>query len=57
VVPVAAALLPGSETLVVEGLRHNRRLGRWYGSDAEAVGSWWPEEPRVGGLLVGGAGA
>ena len=57
VVPVAAALLPGSETLVLEGLRHNRRLGRWYGSDAEAVGRWWPEGPRVGDILVGDAGA
>lgn len=57
VVPVGAALLPGSETLVLEGLCHNRRLGRWYGSDAEAVGRWWPEELRVGGSLVGDAGA
>ena len=57
VVPVGAALLPGSETLVLEGMRHNRRLGRWYGSDADAVGRWWPEELRVGDLLVGGAGA
>jgi alpha-beta hydrolase superfamily lysophospholipase len=57
VVPVAAALLPGSETLVLEGLRHNRRLGRWYGSDAETVGRWWPEGPRVGDILVGDAGA
>ena len=57
VVPVGAALLPGAETLVLEGLRHNRRLGRWYGSDAEAVGRWWPEELRAEGLLVGDAGA
>jgi pimeloyl-ACP methyl ester carboxylesterase len=57
VVPVAAALLPGSETLVLEGMHHNRRLGRWYGSDAEAVGKWWPEGLRVGDFLVGGAGA
>ena len=57
VVPVGAALLPGSETLVLEGMHHNRRLGRWYGSDAEAVGRWWPEELRVGDLLVGDAGA
>ena len=57
VVPVGAALLPGSETLVLEGMRHNRRLGRWYGSDADAVGRWWPEELRVGDLLVGGTGA
>lgn len=53
VVPVGAALLPGSETLVLEGLHHNRRLGRWYGSDGETVGRWWPEESRVGGSLVG----
>jgi pimeloyl-ACP methyl ester carboxylesterase len=57
VVPVEAALLPGSETLVVNALYHNRRLGRWYGSDAEAVGRWWPEELRVSGFLVGDAGA
>lgn len=53
VVPAGAALLPGSETLVLEGLHHNRRLGRWYGSDEETVGRWWPEESRVGGSLVG----
>jgi pimeloyl-ACP methyl ester carboxylesterase len=53
VVPVGAALLPGSETLVLEGLHHNRRLGRWYGSDEETVRRWWPEESRVGGSLVG----
>ncbi len=57
VVPVGAALLPGSETLVLEGMHHNRRLGRWYGSDAEAVGRWWPEGLRMGDLLVGDAGA
>jgi hypothetical protein len=45
VVPVEAALLPGSESLVLEGLHHNRRLGRWYGSDGEAVARWWPTEP------------
>ena len=53
VVPVGAALLPGSATLVLEGLHHNRRLGRWYGSDEETVRRWWPEESRVGGSLVG----
>ncbi len=52
VVPVEAALLPGSESLVVDGVHHNRRLGRWYGSDAETVGRWWPQELRVGGSLV-----
>jgi len=45
VVPVEAALLPGSETLVLEGLHHNRRLGRWYGSDGETVARWWPKAP------------
>ena len=54
VVPVEAALLPGSESLVVDGVGHNRRLGRWYGSDGETVEQWWPEELRVGGSLVGG---
>jgi pimeloyl-ACP methyl ester carboxylesterase len=53
VVPVEAALLPGSESLIVDGVHHNRRLGRWYGSDRETVERWWPEELRVGGSLVG----
>jgi hypothetical protein len=52
VVPAEAALLPGSESLVVDGVHHNRRLGRWYGSDREMVGRWWPQEWRVGGSLV-----
>ena len=55
VVPFEAALLPGSESLVVDGVGHNRRLGRWYGSDGETVGQWWPEELRVGPSLVGDA--
>ena len=46
VVPVEAALLPGSESLIVDGVHHNRRLGRWYGSDGETVGRWWPEDLR-----------
>jgi pimeloyl-ACP methyl ester carboxylesterase len=53
VVPVDAAVLPGSESLIVDGVHHNRRLGRWYGSDRETVGRWWPPELRVGGSLVG----
>src|SRR5918998_3439158 len=57
VVPVDAALLSGSEGQVIEGLHHNRRLGRWYGSDAETVGLWWPQELRAGGTLVGDARA
>jgi pimeloyl-ACP methyl ester carboxylesterase len=57
VVPVDAALLPGSESLVVDGVHHNRRLGRWYGSDRETVERWWPEDLRVGGSLVGGTRA
>jgi len=55
VVPVDSALLPGSESLVVDGVHHNRRLGRWYGSDRETVGLWWPEELRAEGALVEGA--
>jgi pimeloyl-ACP methyl ester carboxylesterase len=53
VVPVDVALLPGSESQVLEGVHHNRRLGRWYGSDRETVELWWPEELRVEGSLVG----
>ena len=53
VVPVEAALLPGSESLIVDGVHHNSRLGRWYGSDRETVERWWPEELRVEGSLVG----
>jgi hypothetical protein len=56
-VPVDSALLPGSESLVVDGVHHNRRLGRWYGSDRETVELWWPEELRAGGSLVGDARA
>jgi len=43
VVPVSAALLPGSETEVLDGVCHNRRFGRWYGSDPETVERWWPQ--------------
>jgi pimeloyl-ACP methyl ester carboxylesterase len=57
VVPVEAALLPGSETQVLDGVYHNRRLGRWYGSNTETVGRWWPQELRAGGSLVGDARA
>jgi pimeloyl-ACP methyl ester carboxylesterase len=57
IVPVDAALLPGSESQVLDGLHHNRRLGRWYGSDAEALGRWWPQELRAGDTLVGDARA
>jgi pimeloyl-ACP methyl ester carboxylesterase len=53
VVPVEVALLPDSESVVLDGLYHNKRLGPWYGSDPETVGLWWPEEPHVGGTLVG----
>jgi len=49
VVPVEAALLPGSEKIVLEGVHHNGRMGLWYGSDAETVGRWWPEALRADG--------
>jgi pimeloyl-ACP methyl ester carboxylesterase len=52
-VPVESALLPGSETLVLEGVYHNARLGRWYGSDRETVERWWPDDLRVDTDLVG----
>lgn len=46
VVPVSAALLPGSDTEVLDGVHHNRRMGRWYGADRETVERWWPGDPR-----------
>jgi pimeloyl-ACP methyl ester carboxylesterase len=53
VVPVESALLPGSETLVLDDLYHNGFYGRWYGSDRAAVERWWPEDLRVSANLVG----
>src|SRR5918993_993455 len=49
VVPVDAALLAGSESLILDGVHHNRRLGRWYGSDTEDAGRWWPPGFAPGG--------
>ena len=40
--PVDAALLPGSESLILDGVHHNRRLGRWYGSDRRRWGDGGP---------------
>jgi hypothetical protein len=51
VVPLEAALLPGSEDIVVDGVYHNRRMGLWYGSDRETVMRWWPGELREGSAL------
>ena len=51
VVPLEAALLPGSEDIVVDGVYHNRRMGLWYGSDRETVMRWWPGELREGSGL------
>ena len=53
VVPIEAALLPGSESAVLDGVHHNRRGGIWYGSGRETVGLWWPGELRVREALVG----
>lgn len=47
IVPIESALLPGSETLVLDDLYHNHHLGRWFGSDRETVERWWPEGLRV----------
>jgi pimeloyl-ACP methyl ester carboxylesterase len=52
VVPVESALLPGSETLVLDDLYHSQFYGRWYGSDRETVARWWPEGLRASGPLV-----
>jgi pimeloyl-ACP methyl ester carboxylesterase len=53
VVPVDSAMLPGSEGMVLDGIYHNRRLGRWYGSDQETVSRWWPRELGAGDSAVG----
>jgi pimeloyl-ACP methyl ester carboxylesterase len=53
VVPIESALLPGSETLVLDDLYHNHHLGRWYGSDRASVERWWPQELRVDKSLAG----
>lgn len=52
VVPVEAALLPGSETTVLDGVYHNGFYGTWYGSDRATVERWWPEDLRVNANLV-----
>src|SRR5918998_625824 len=52
IVPVDAALLPGSESLIVDGVHHNRRLGRWYGSGRGTGGRWWPGGVCAGESLV-----
>lgn len=57
VVPTEAALLPGSESVVLDGIFHNRRVGRWYGADPEAVERWWPDGMREGASLVAEPGA
>jgi hypothetical protein len=55
-IPVQSALLPGAESLVLDGVYHGRLFGGagggWYGSDRETVERWWPEELRVGERLV-----
>lgn len=51
-VPVQAALLPGAEHLVLDGVYHNRHMGHWYGSDRETVERWWPEDLRAESSVV-----
>ncbi len=42
-VPVPSAVLPGSRTVILDGVLHGPSVGvAWYGSD-EALDSWWPE--------------
>jgi pimeloyl-ACP methyl ester carboxylesterase len=52
VVPVESALLPGSQTLVLDDLYHSEPYGRWYGSDRETVERWWPPGLRASAPLV-----
>ena len=53
IVPVESALLPGSQTIVLDDLYHSHFFGRWYGSDRETVEQWWPQDLRVITDLVG----
>ncbi|HEX7471980.1 MAG TPA: hypothetical protein VF323_02775 [Candidatus Limnocylindrales bacterium] len=46
-VPVASALLPGVESIVLDGIAHGQgRHGPWYGSD-EALDVWWPRAVEI----------
>ena len=51
-VPAKAALLPGAEHKVLEGVYHNKHLGHWYGADLATVERWWPEGLRTGSNVV-----
>lgn len=53
VVPIESALLPGSETLVLDDLYHNHHFGRWYGSDHTSVERWWPQQLRADQSVAG----
>ncbi|MGF1471172.1 MAG: esterase/lipase family protein [Rubrobacteraceae bacterium] len=53
-IPVEAALLPGSEHLVLDGVYHNKHLGNWYGSDQKTIEQWWPQALRKAGRVVEG---
>lgn len=44
VVPVELTRLPGASHLVLDGVWHARKHGRWYGQDAQTVRSWLPPE-------------
>ena len=55
VVPVGSALLPGSQTIVLDDVYHSPYYGvPWYGSDRETVERWWPDGLRVRRSLVEG---
>jgi pimeloyl-ACP methyl ester carboxylesterase len=44
VVPVASAVLAGTDSLVLEGIAHSRKYGpNWYGATRAIIRSWWPD--------------
>ena len=47
IVPVESALLPGSQTIVLDDLYHSHYFGKWYGSNRETVERWWPHDLRA----------
>jgi hypothetical protein len=52
VVAVKSALLPGSQSVVLDDLYHSHYFGRWYGSDRETVEQWWAQDLCADANLV-----
>ncbi|CAN5723172.1 lipase [soil metagenome] len=51
-VPTEVARLPGTEHKILDGIYHNKHLGRWYGSEPQTVERWLPPGLRAGSDIV-----